>query len=146
MYEQSNHHRLRGVVTTVGWTLAILALAALVVEMRVWRNTASQASSSVAPAAAGVARTVPAADSASSGCRLAVSYVTSTGHPAKLAGAFLAYPGSGLSTTSFSVDTPAGSSSAAWTYDAPLHRWLPTLPGAVAPDGHAYIADLTSDS
>jgi len=121
-----------------------LAVAAIVFGIKVLHSTPG----AIGPGASPVAQlpSQPPAAPVTTSCRLAVSYVTSTGHPAKLAGAFLAYPGSGLSTTSFSVDTPAGSSSAAWTYDAPLHRWLPTLPGAVAPDGHAYIADLTSDS
>jgi hypothetical protein len=143
-------------VASVGSTLVIVAIGAAVFGLRVSNAANTAGHLSVVAAKDALVRPTPGPATALSSpvstaqgvasCRLAVSFVTSAGRPPKQAGGFLTYPGGGPSGGSFAADPSAVSTATTWAYDAALHRWLPALPGAISPDGHAYIADSTSDA
>jgi hypothetical protein len=78
---------------------------------------------------------------ANSGCQLPLSTITAQGHPPIQQPGFLTYPDG-----RYKADGSVRAAPTIWSFDAPLHRWVPALLRYLSPDGRYYVADSTNGS
>lgn len=122
----------------VAATLAILLIAAIAFGVRALHFKTWTAAPSPRPT-----QTISATPSAQANatCQLPLSILLAQGQPPTQEPGFLTYP-----EGSFNVDNSVRAAPTIWSWDAPMHRWVPTLQRNLSPDGRNYIDASTTDT
>lgn len=125
-------------IGTAAPTLVIVLIAVVIFGVRTLHLNTGAVGRSPQPSPQ-VSPTPTAA--ANTSCQLPLSTITAQGHPPIQQPGYLTYP-DGI----YKADGSVRAAPTIWSFDAPLHLWVPALPRYLSPDGRYYVADSTSGS